>query len=104
MRRVEVRMHQTLAGWLIEENRGGRYRFEYADGYSGSPVSLAMPVEQRVFLFDEFPPFFDGLLPEGIQLEGLLRIHKLDEDDFLGQLLAVGRDLVGAVTVGEAAW
>ena len=103
MRKVEIRMHGTLAGWLMEEERGGPYQFEYAKGYFGSPISLTMPVEGKVFQFDGFPPFFDGLLPEGIQLEGLLRIHKLDEDDYLGQLVAVGQDLVGAVTVGEAA-
>ena len=54
------------------------------------------------FLFDTFPPFFDGLLPEGFQLEALLRRRKLDRDDKFGQLIAVGADTVGAVTVEAA--
>ena len=32
-------------------------------------------------------------------LEGLLRQHKIDAHDRLAQLLVVGGDLVGAVTV-----
>jgi HipA-like protein len=32
-------------------------------------------------------------------LEGLLRQTKLDRDDLMGQLLAVGGDVVGNVTI-----
>ena len=60
-----------------------------------------MPAEQHVHRFDTFPPFFDGVLPEGVMLDGLLRIAKIDRDDFFTQLITVGRDLVGAVTVEE---
>ena len=35
-------------------------------------------------------------------LEGLLKQIKIDKNDYFGQLLAVGGDLVGAVTVKEA--
>jgi serine/threonine-protein kinase HipA len=52
-----------------------------------------------MYEFKTFPPFFDGLLPEGAQLEGLLRLKKLDRSDYFGQLISVGQDLVGAVTV-----
>jgi serine/threonine-protein kinase HipA len=58
-----------------------------------------MPAKQQVWEFDCFPPFFEGLLPEGFQLESLLRQMKIDRDDYFSQLLAVGRDMVGAVTV-----
>ena len=34
-------------------------------------------------------------------LDGLLRQRKIDKDDYFSQLLAVGKDLVGAVTVEE---
>ena len=101
MRRAMVRMHGVEAGVLVEDKRGGQYRFLYAPSYRGEPVSLAMPVAEGEYLFDRFPPFFDGLLPEGIQLEGLLRTRKFDEDDLFGQLVAVGGDLVGAATVEE---
>ena len=34
-------------------------------------------------------------------LEGLLRQRKLDRDDLFAQLMAVGEEVVGAVTVVE---
>ena len=60
------------------------------------------PVDKKEFVFDCFPPFFDGLLPEGLLLEGLLKLRKIDKYDYFSQLLAVGNDLVGAVTVQES--
>ena len=86
---------------LYELDFGKKYRFEYLPDYNGSPVSITMPISARVYDFDCFPPFFDGLLPEGYQLDGLLKIRKIDRNDFFSQLLAVGDDLVGNVTVGE---
>jgi serine/threonine-protein kinase HipA len=91
-----------LAGRLVE-GPGNAYRFTYEAGYDGPPVSLTMPVAGALYEFDRFPPFFDGLLPEGWQLEALLREAKLDRRDYMGQLLAVGRDMVGAVTVEPVA-
>ena len=84
---------------LTELERRGRFRLDYRAGYSGPPVSLTMPVRKEPFEFSGFPPFFDGLLPEGVQLDGLLRLSKIDRDDYFAQLVAVGGDLVGAVTV-----
>ena len=61
-----------------------------------------MPVSEKLFNFDVFPPFFDGLLPEGLALDALLRGNKVDADDYLRQLIIVGQDLLGNVTVEEA--
>ena len=60
-----------------------------------------MPVRPEPYQFDKFPPFFEGLLPEGRQLEALLRSNKLDRNDLMGQLLAVGEDVVGSVQILE---
>ena len=102
MKRAEVHQQSTLAG-VLEELDGGRWRFTYSDGYSGEPVSLTMAVTQAVHEFDRFPPAFEGLLPEGIQLEAMLRRYKLDRSDLFGQLIIAGQDLVGALTVKELA-
>lgn len=101
-RRVVVLVQGQPAGVLEELERGRAYCFTYDDAYEGPWVSLTLPLASREFSFDRFPPFFDGLLPEGQQLEALLRRGKIDADDYLSQLLAVGADLVGAVTVMES--
>lgn len=101
MRTAKVYVCGQDAGLLSETVFGKEYVFEYNDGYSGLPVSLTMPVEQESFSFDHFPPFFDGLLPEGHQLEGLLKQGKVDRNDFFSQLMLVGNDTVGAVSVKE---
>ena len=98
MRRAAVRVMGESAG-LLEERAAGRFVFRYLETYRGPPVSLSMPVSRREHAFDRFPPFFEGLLPEGEMLEGLLRRRKLDRGDLFAQLLAVGEDMVGAVTV-----
>jgi len=101
MRRLRILVDGRKAGILEERVPGREYVFLYAEGYDGPPVSLTMPVENRVYSFDRFPSFFEGLLPEGVMLEGLLRAHKIDKDDLLSQLAAVGADMVGAVTASE---
>lgn len=58
-----------------------------------------MPVRTEPYTYRKFPPFFEGLLPEGYQLEALLKKAKLDRHDYFGQLIQVGADLVGSVTV-----
>jgi len=101
MKRANVFFNGIDAGILEERHRGKEYVFRYQDHYDGEPVSLTMPVEQREYTYDRFPPFFEGLLPEGVMLDGLLRQLKIDRNDLLSQLLAVGKDMVGAVTVEE---
>ena len=101
MRRAEILLHAEPAGILEEIESGKKYRFAYFEEYNGPAVALTMPVEEKEFVFDRFPPFFDGLLPEGLLLEGLLKQCKIDKYDYFSQLVAVGNDLVGAVTVQE---
>ena len=100
-RRARVFVQGRAAATLEEVERGRRYRLVYDADYEGTPVSLTMPVGPRVYDFHKFPPFFEGLLPEGVMLDALIRQLKIDANDYFGQLLAVGRDMVGAVTVEE---
>jgi len=103
MRKAEIFMHGVVAGILEETAAGGTCRFKYHPGYKGPPISLTMSLEAKTLEFDGFPPFFDGLLPEGMMLESLLKKRKLDRHDYFSQLVTLGADLVGAVTVVEIA-
>jgi len=99
MREARVYQKDQPAGILRELESQMGYEFAYDSGYKGPPVSWTMPVREQAYHFDQFPAFFEGLLPEGYQLEALLRYAKLDRSDLFGQLLQVGEDLVGSVTV-----
>lgn len=101
MRKADIYQKDVLAG-LLEEIDRSRYRFIYVSGYRGEPISLALPVREQPYEFDGFPAVFEGLLPEGVQLEALLRVHKVDKGDLLQQLLIVGADVVGSLTIREA--
>ena len=101
MRSAKIFVNKTLAGRLIKTDKQDKYVFTYEDNYQGSPVSLTMPIQKKMYEFEKFPPFFEGVLPEGQQLEALLRQAKLDRNDYFGQLMRVGADLVGAVSVEE---
>jgi serine/threonine-protein kinase HipA len=98
MRLARIYQQDQLAG-LLEERDDGSYRFTYDAGFRGEPVSLTLPSSRRVWEFPGFPAPFEGLLPEGVQLEALLRLRKLDRDDLFGQLLAVGGDVVGSLRI-----
>lgn len=102
MRKAKVYVKGREAGTLTEVVQGKEYLFEYLEDYKGLEVSRTMPVKGKVYRFNYFPPFFDGLLPEGPQLEGLLKLKKIDKHDYFSQLVAVGNDMIGAVTVKEA--
>ena len=98
MRKAIVLVHGKRAG-VLTEITSGAYQFEYDENYESAAVSLTMPLANKKYEYNSFPPFFEGLLPEGIMLEGLLRIAKIDQKDYFSQLIATGNDLVGAVTV-----
>jgi len=100
MRKAEIYQQGILAGILEELGRNG-YRFVYTPGCRGEPISLALPVRETPYEFDKFPPVFEGLLPEGLQLEAMLRKYKIDKKDMFKQLVTVGQDVVGSLTIKE---
>ena len=98
-RRLLVSCQGIACGTLVQTD--GLYTFTYFEDYVGPPISLTMPMQKAPYIFHRFPPFFDGLLPEGGQLEALIRQNKIDAHDYMAQLEAVGSDMVGAVTVSS---
>ena len=101
-RRAAVYLRKQLAGHLEEDPDRKGWSFLYMPGYDSNPVSLTMPVRSEPYHFETFPAVFEGLLPEGVQLEALLRAHKIDRYDCFRQLITVGGDLIGALSVADA--
>lgn len=100
MRQAKVFNHDIQAGVLTETDEK-TYIFEYIQNYNGPPISLTMPLVHKRYEYKKFPPFFDGVLPEGVMLLALLKAEKIDSGDYFSQLVRVGNDLVGSVTVKE---
>lgn len=100
MRKAIIYVNGVSAGELIEHSKK-LYEIKYLDNYKGFPISLTLPIQKESFKFKDFPTFFEGLLPEGVMLEALLRTKKIDRYDLFSQLLAVGEDLVGHVSIKE---
>ena len=97
MGNLNVFVGSILAGVLSRQPEG--YTFTYDYSYSGAPVFIGWPLHEPTKSWSEFPPAFDGLLPEGVLLEQLLIKHKLDRSDKWSQLAAVGRDLTGFLSI-----
>ena len=99
MKRAKVFVSGILAGYLVEREKNKNYEFTYLEEYGGPSISLTIPINKKVYCFDRFPPFFEGFLPEGFMLDALLRKAKLDKNDRFEQLMRVGGELVGNITV-----
>lgn len=96
-------MGTQMAGWLTQDDTG--YHFEYAPAYLSQtdvkPVSLTLPLQEKVYTSNVLFPFFDGLIPEGWLLDIAEKNWKLNPRDRMGLLLACCKDCIGAVSVEE---
>lgn len=87
-RRVGV-VHQTIDGSLT---------FSYDADYQLTPLSLAMPVEERVFGDKIVRPFLFGLLPDSYEVRRSLgREYGVSADNPFALLSHIGLDCPGAV-------
>jgi serine/threonine-protein kinase HipA len=99
MKKADVFVNNVKAGVLTEIVFQYEYEFTYEASYSGNPVSLTLPLKIKNYTFKSFPAVFEGLLPEGVQLEALLRDKKINRHDYFTQLLVCGEDCIGAVSI-----
>jgi serine/threonine-protein kinase HipA len=103
MRKAEIKMHDSTAGWLTQDENG--YHFAYDESYlktaGAAPISLTLPLREQPFTSPVLFPFFDGLIPEGWLLDIAEKNWKLSPRDRMGLLLACCRDCIGAVSVHQ---
>lgn len=101
MRKAEIKIQDTTAGWLTQDEEG--YHFVYDTAYlqteNPEPVSLTLPLQVAAFTNKVLFPFFDGLIPEGWLLDIAEKNWKLNPRDRMGLLLACCKDCIGAVSV-----
>jgi len=98
---AEVLYNNKRAG--IIKKTGSWYEFIYDQDYlnesNSKPVSLSMPLSQKIYRSRNLFPFFEGLLPEGWLLSQISSALKIDTSDKFNLLLNIGRDTIGAVSI-----
>lgn len=101
MKRAEIKIHATTAGWLSLDENGYHFVYESAflNSSSAEAVSLTLPLQKEIFNSKVLFPFFDGLIPEGWLLDIAERNWKLNPRDRMGLLMACCKDCIGAVSV-----
>lgn len=101
MRKAEIKIYDTSAGWLVEDENG--YHFNYDNSYlhtrNPEPISLTLPLKEQPYRSKILFPFFDGLIPEGWLLDIAQNNWKLNPRDRMGLLMACCKDCIGAVSV-----
>lgn len=101
MRKAEIKIYDTTAGWLVEDENG--YHFNYDNSYlntrNSEPISLTLPLKEQPYRSKILFPFFDGLIPEGWLLDIAQNNWKLNPRDRMGLLMACCKDCIGAVSV-----
>jgi serine/threonine-protein kinase HipA len=101
MRKAEIKIYDTTAGWLVEDENG--YHFNYDNSYlntrNSEPISLTLPLKEQPHRSKILFPFFDGLIPEGWLLDIAQNNWKLNPRDRMGLLMACCKDCIGAVSV-----
>lgn len=109
---VDPRALEALDVWC-GDRAGGNHRvgrltrtqlgseFRYLEGVAGPAIGTRLPVRTAPYAVQgvNLPPWFAGLLPEGLRMRALVRGLKTSEDDLFSMLAAVGGDTVGAVAV-----
>ena len=100
-RKGYVYVQNNFAGIIEETDEGYAFSYssEYMEGDNALPVSLTMPLSNKVYESNVLFPFFDGLIPEGWLLGIVNRNWKIDPQDRFGLLLAVCKDCIGDVCV-----
>ena len=92
---------ERVAGYVRETESGMEFRYDvnWLAETDAPPVSLTMPLRTDPYATEGPHPFFAGLLPEGWLHNIALSKLKLAPNDWFGQMLALCRDCVGAVSI-----
>jgi serine/threonine-protein kinase HipA len=100
MKELVVTLAGERAGRLVQKNNGN-LQFRYDPGYSGPPISYAMPVQAEAHPHKLCQAVFGGLLLEGDGRDTLAKTLGVSTNNDFGLLEEVGRDVAGAVAVLE---
>lgn len=96
---LHVLIAGTLAGYLHQDGHGV-VSFAYDDAYQGPPLSLSMPVTNRIYRDAVVLPYLLGLLPDSErQRRAIARQYDVSAGNPVALLARIGLDCPGAVQV-----
>lgn len=105
LEQLDVFRADERVGVLRRLPRGCEFR--YREDFLRSaepPIALHLPKTPEALITEgvlNLPPFFAGLLPEGVMFAAAQRLIGSAKDDLFAVLAATGRDAVGDVDVRE---
>jgi serine/threonine-protein kinase HipA len=99
---AKVFKKKEFAGTLSRTQHG--CVFVYDSSFLANPqegIAYNIPQSKTPYVVSgvNLPPFFAGLLPEGLRLTSLIEKIKTSPDDLLSLLLAIGSDCIGDISV-----
>jgi serine/threonine-protein kinase HipA len=99
---LDVYKGTKLAGKHIRTPKGSVFEFDKAFlAKEKNGISFHLNSEHAAYSFygDSLPPFFAGLLPEGLRLKALISKIKTSDDDLFSILATVGSQCIGDINV-----
>ena len=86
--KLNVYLKNRLAGFLFYES--GKLFFHYDESYlldkTNEPLSLSLPLTDKMFEDKAVRPFFDGILPEDAVRKQIAKLLKTDSRNTFGLL------------------
>lgn len=94
---LKIIVSGTVAGTLLQ-NEAGLMSFRYDESYRGTPLSLSMPVSNRIYSQDVLLPYLFGLLPDSeTQRRAIALEFEVRPNNPIELLAHIGRDCPGGV-------
>lgn len=88
----------SQVGTLTKHKGSLAVSFAYDDEYAGIPLSLSLPVSNRIYQGGRVKDYLDGLLPDSVYVrESIGRRYGIPQQDSFDLLKHVGLDCPGAV-------
>ena len=99
MEKMNVLIEGAHTG-ALQQDDSGSLSFRYVEGYSGIPLSLAMPVRNQAYGDKQVRPFLFGLLPDSEEVrKSLASEFDVSPRNPFALLRHVGLDCPGAVQI-----
>jgi len=95
LKQIEVYKNELFVGVLSRTPQGSRFDFTKEILGSNITYQIRATSEPLEITGINLPPYFAGLLPEGLRLKSMVKNLKTSEDDLFSLLVSAGQEPVG---------